>query len=70
MPEVSESASIHQVRERLIGKFAQTPPDQIHAAVSQAHAMFEHSKVRDFVPLLVERRASKELSEQRVPAAV
>jgi hypothetical protein len=30
----------------------------VATAVREAHARFETSKIRDFVPLLVERRAS------------
>jgi hypothetical protein len=67
--EISESASIEEVRERLTGRFMHLPPDQISAAVTDAFARFEHSKVRDFVPLLVERRASKELLGHKTASA-
>jgi hypothetical protein len=43
---------IDEVQRRLAGKFVQLSPDQIAAAVAQVHARFEHSRVRDFVPLL------------------
>ncbi|MDT5092030.1 MAG: hypothetical protein QOH60_1393 [Mycobacterium sp.] len=61
---------MEEIRERLTGKFAQVPPDQIAGAVAQAHARFENSKVRDFVPLLVERRATRELSGLPATAGV
>ena len=57
----SEAASINEVRERLAGKFSHVPEDQISTTVAHAHARFEHSRVRDFIPLLVERRARAEL---------
>jgi hypothetical protein len=40
------------------------PSDEITHAVTRAHARFTHSRVRDFIPLLVERRAGAELSRR------
>jgi hypothetical protein len=58
----SEAALINEVRQRLFRKFGDVPQDRISSAVNQAHDRFAHSKVRDFVPLLVERRVSDQLS--------
>jgi hypothetical protein len=66
----SEAALIDQVRERLVRKFSHVPKEQISATVAQAHARFEHSRVRDFVPLLVERRARVVLAQAPVVAEV
>jgi hypothetical protein len=60
----SEAASIDEVRERLVRRFSHVPKDQISATAAQAHARFTHSRVRDFIPLLVERRARAQLAEQ------
>jgi hypothetical protein len=49
--------------ERLVRKFSHIPKDHIKATVAQAHARFEHSTVRDFIPLLVERRARLALAQ-------
>ncbi|MGO9155572.1 three-helix bundle dimerization domain-containing protein [Mycobacterium sp.] len=51
-----------EVRQRLVRKFAHLPQDHISAAVADAYARFTDSSVRDFVPLLAERRASQSLS--------
>jgi hypothetical protein len=64
MPGSSEKAIIDEVQDRLLRKFEHLAPDQVSAMVRQAHAQFEQSKVRDFIPLLVERRATRELAEQ------
>jgi hypothetical protein len=66
----SEAALIDEVRERLVRRYSHVPKDQISAAVTQAHARFTQSRVRDFIPLLVERRAGAELahSESSRPA--
>jgi hypothetical protein len=63
----SEAAQIDEVRQRLVRKFSHIPKDHISATVAQAHARFEHSRVRDFVPLLVEPRAKFALAP--APAA-
>lgn len=54
---MSERMLIAEVVQRLTRRYAQLPPDQISAAVHTAHARFEHSPIRDLVPLLVERGA-------------
>ena len=64
MSDLSEKAMINEVQDRLARKFEHLAPDHISVAVQQAHARFDESRVRDFVPLLVERRATKELFEQ------
>jgi hypothetical protein len=64
----SEAASIDEVRQRLVRKFADLPADDISTAVTQAHARFAGSKVRHFVPLLIERRVSGELSRHGLAA--
>ena len=66
---MSEAASIEEVERRLVSKYAQLPQDVVAAVVRSAHAHFEQSRVRDFVPLLVERRAGHELSGRTQPAA-
>jgi hypothetical protein len=60
--DLSEQAAMAALEQRLSSKFADLPPDRIAAAVQGARARFERSPIRDFVPLLVERRARAELS--------
>ena len=68
--EISEQLLIAEVERRLTSKYAQMiSPDQISTAVQKARARFEHSRIRDFVPLLVERRARAELAKLSEPVA-
>jgi hypothetical protein len=62
MAEMSEQAMIAEVEQRLAASYSHIPPDQITRTVQTAHARFDGSSVRDFVPLLVERRARAELA--------
>jgi hypothetical protein len=62
VPDISERTLIDEVERRLIQKYAKLPPDQVSTVVQQTHARFERSRIRDFVPLLVERRAGQELA--------
>jgi len=57
-----ERAMIDAVERRLVQKYAALPPDDVAAVVQHAYTQFQQSTVRDFIPLLVERRASEELS--------
>ena len=69
--EINERMLIAEAAQRLTRRYAQLPADQISTAVHNAHARFTQSPIRDFVPLLVERRAGQELSrltELLIPA--
>lgn len=57
-----ERALIDAVERRLVQKYATLPPDDVAAVVWHAYTQFQQSTVRDFIPLLVERRASEELT--------
>jgi hypothetical protein len=62
MAEMSEQVLIAEAGRRLTSTYAEIPPDRVLTAIQQAHARFEESPIRDFVPLLVERRARAELA--------
>ena len=62
MATTGEQLLIDEVRQRLILKYAQLTPATVVLAVSEAQERFVDCPVRDFVPLLVERRATKALS--------
>ncbi|MCI4675994.1 three-helix bundle dimerization domain-containing protein [Candidatus Mycolicibacterium alkanivorans] len=62
MAQISEAMMIDQVLERLSSTFSDIPPQDVTEVVRTAHARFDSSTVREFVPLLVERRARAELS--------
>jgi hypothetical protein len=57
-----ERAQIDAVERRLAQKYAELPHDRVAGVVQHAYARFNKSKLRDFVPLLVERRAGEELA--------
>lgn len=57
-----ERAVIDDIARRLTAKHAAFPLDHIAGVVQQAYARFHSSRVREFIPLLVERHADGELS--------
>jgi CRISPR/Cas system-associated exonuclease Cas4 (RecB family) len=61
MPQ-EERAQIDAVQRRLAQKYAELPHDHVAAVVQHVYARFNQSTVRDYVPLLVERRAREELT--------
>ncbi len=65
MPQ-EERVIIGDVERRLAKKYAALPHDHVAAVVQHAYARFQSSPVRDFIPLLVERRADEELEELSV----
>lgn len=60
-PTRTEQAAINNLIERLSKQFPELPADEIRKAVCGEYEGFEASKVRDFVPILVERAARREL---------
>ena len=63
MIDLSEQTVIDQVAQRLTGLYPGLGPDKVAAVVQQNHALFSDSRIRDFVPLFVERRSRKALAE-------
>jgi hypothetical protein len=61
-----ERVLIGEVEQRLAKKYADLPHGHIAAVVQHAYARFRSSRVRDFIPLLVERRADEDLEELSV----
>jgi hypothetical protein len=61
-----EPVFIGDVERRLAKKYAALPYDHVAAVVQHAYARLRSSRVRDFIPLLVERHADEELEELSV----
>jgi hypothetical protein len=70
VPAIGEEALIDEVHQRLAQKYTHLSPSDVSAAVDAALMNFERSSIRDFVPLLVERRASAQLAKGGVAQAV
>jgi hypothetical protein len=58
---VQERETLHRIVEPLLARFPELPAEQVEAAVVGRYRDFQHSRVRDFVPILVERRAGEDL---------
>lgn len=61
-----ERALIDDVERRLAEKYSALPMDHIATVVRHAYSQFQSSRVRGFIPLLVQRRADEELEELSV----
>jgi len=60
-----ERGRVAEVVERLRGRYPTVPLDRIVEVVSQAHRELDTAPVRDFVPVLVEKRARDLLRADR-----
>ncbi|RPA12082.1 three-helix bundle dimerization domain-containing protein [Gordonia sp. OPL2] len=58
----SEQQHIDEVRDRLAARFPDQSSDAVAATVDAAYRELGDTRVRDFIPLLVERRAGAELA--------
>jgi hypothetical protein len=68
VPEIDERVMVEEVERRLADSHADIPAERITSIVQAAYAQFQHSPIRDFVPLFVERRARTELARSCAPA--
>jgi hypothetical protein len=60
-PELEHTA-IALVKDRLRHRYPDVPPERVGAAVDGAYRRFDRSRVRTFVPVLVEHEARDELA--------
>ena len=63
---MSEETRIGEVVERLTKKYPTLPAESVTEVVRDMYAAFNGSRVREFVPLFVERRARAALTELAV----
>jgi hypothetical protein len=63
MPEIDEQVLIAGVERRPANTYSEIAPDRPSSAIGNAYKQFEQSPIRDFVPLLVERKARAELEK-------
>jgi hypothetical protein len=59
--QVSEETLLADIQRRLLEEFPSFSPLVVSAFIRKEHARFEASRIRDFVPLFVEKRARREL---------
>jgi hypothetical protein len=59
----NEDHEVDAIIERLKDRFPQTSPTAIATVVDSARESFEQAKVRDFVPLFIEREARARLED-------
>ena len=62
---IDEDHAVAEIAERLQERFPEATPESITAAIEQARASFTDAKVRDFVPVLIEKEAKARLKGKR-----
>ncbi|OBF12187.1 hypothetical protein A5730_04745 [Mycobacterium sp. ACS4054] len=59
--QVNEEAVLADIERQLVDEFPEVPAEDVDALIREEHARFTHSRVRDFVPLFVEKHAREQL---------
>jgi hypothetical protein len=62
--QMSEETQLGDIQRRLLDEFPSVSPLVVNTLIRNEHTRFEASRVRDFVPLFVEKRARRELKTQ------
>jgi hypothetical protein len=58
---VTEETLLAEIQRQLLEEFPSVAPLIVNAFIRSEHARFETSRIRDFVPLFVEKRARRGL---------
>jgi len=58
----SEARALDAVRSRLESKYPMTDPSVVHLAVDVSYEGLRTARIREFIPVLVEREASDKLA--------
>ena len=66
MTAISEETRIAEVVDRLTTSYPTLPADTVTQVVHDTRAAFTGSRIREYVPLFVERRARAALTELAV----
>jgi hypothetical protein len=62
--QVNEETLLADIERRLVDEFPRVAPAAVNTVIHNEHARLETSRIRDFVPLLVEKRARQELKRK------
>jgi hypothetical protein len=62
--QISEETLLGEIQRRLLGEFPSVSPLAVDTLIRNEHARFEASRIRDFVPLFVEKRARRDLKRR------
>ena len=62
---IDEDKAIAEIADRLQEWFPEATRESIHDAIEKARATFDDAKVRDFVPVLIEKEAKAHLKGKR-----
>jgi hypothetical protein len=64
----SEAAAINHVIDRLTKQFPELDPERIAQLVNGKYKEYDESKIRDFLPILVERSTRQSLAAEATEA--
>jgi hypothetical protein len=62
MVTVDEQKLLEEIADRLTRRHVDVSPEVVKSVVGSAYADFDAVRIRDFVPVLVERRAAATLT--------
>ena len=62
--QVSEETLLADIERRLVDEFPYVSPMAVDTLIRKEHARFKASRIRDFVPLLVEKCARRQLKHR------
>ncbi len=62
--QLSEETLLAEIQRRLLDEFPNVATTAVNTLIRKEHARFQTSQIRDFIPLLVEKSARRELKHK------
>ena len=62
--QLSEETLPAEIQRRLLDEFPDVATTAVNTLIRKEHARFQTSQIRDFIPLLVEKSARRELKHK------
>ena len=62
--QISEETLLGEIQRRLLDEFPSVSPLVVDTLIRAEYARFAGSRIRDFIPLFVEKRARRDLEDR------
>ncbi len=62
--QIDEETLLGEIQRRLLDEFPSVSPRVVDLLIRAEHARFQGSRIRDFIPLFVEKRARRDLRDR------
>ena len=70
MSELKDAGDDTKLRERIAARFPAVPSERIEEILHEEHAKLSGGRIRDYIPVLVERATTERLRGETAPVSL